>query len=87
MVPPLTTLLHRLGCSLADCVSCGMSLYLDCFSGASGDMILGALIALRSSRLAGSPASRPAATRGPAAWHGSICVEARSGGLPGALRS
>lgn len=26
MVPPLTTLLHRLGCSLADCVSCGMSL-------------------------------------------------------------
>lgn len=45
----------------------------------------GALIALRPSRLAASPASRPAAARGPAAWHGSICVETRSGGLPGAL--
>jgi hypothetical protein len=49
------------------------------------ELIPGALIALRSSRLAASPASRPTAARGPAAWHGSICVAARSGSLPGAL--
>ena len=52
---------------------------------ASENLIDGALIALRTSRSAASPALGRRRTRGPGAWHGSICVEARSGGLSGAL--